>query len=81
MITTDHSGIPDIFTDAVNGHQVPTRSVEGLRAALAKAAAAPDVLARMAAANLELALRRYRPERYTADLIGIMARVRGEGVA
>ena len=37
VITTNHSGIPDVFRDGTNGFQVETRSVADLRAALERA--------------------------------------------
>jgi glycosyltransferase involved in cell wall biosynthesis len=41
VITTDHSGIPDVFRGDVNGFQVAARSVTELRIAIQRAAAKP----------------------------------------
>ena len=64
VITTDHSGIPDVFRGDVNGFQVATRSVSDLRSAIERAAADPEVLHRMALTNLEIARTRYRTSQY-----------------
>ena len=60
VITTDHSGIPDVFRDGVNGFQVAPRSVTDLRKAIERAAAEPGTLRRMAGTNLETARAHYR---------------------
>ena len=77
VITTDHSGIPDVFRDGVNGFQVARRSVEELHLALARAAGTPDTLRRMAATNLATALATYRAsafQRGVLDIIDSVAR-------
>ena len=72
VITTDHSGIPDIFRDGTNGLQVTPRSAAALRAAIEKAVAAPDVLRRMAHTNLTTALATYRTSQYQQTLVRII---------
>jgi glycosyltransferase involved in cell wall biosynthesis len=72
VITTDHSGIFDIFTAGANGLAVAKQSVASLRAALEQALAEPQTLHRMARANHELALRSYRTTRYADELIAII---------
>jgi glycosyltransferase involved in cell wall biosynthesis len=75
VITTDHSGIFDIFTDGINGQAVAKQSATSLRSAIEQALEQPQSLQRMAKANHELALRSYRTARYTDDLIAIIARL------
>lgn len=72
VITTDHSGIFDIFEPNVNGYQVAKASATALRAAIERAIAEPDRLHAMARANCEMARERYRTSRHTRELVGIM---------
>jgi glycosyltransferase involved in cell wall biosynthesis len=72
VITTDHSGIPDVFRGDVNGFQVAPRSVADLRSAIERAAAEPEVLRRMALTNLETARTRYRTSEYQRAVIQII---------
>lgn len=73
VITTDHSGIGDIFSDGVNGLQVEIRSPESLSASLEAAIANPRGLAHMAATNLATASQRYRTSLFNARLLAIVA--------
>ena len=72
VITTDHSGIPDIFTDGTNGFQVTPRSVADLREAIERAVREPAELRRMAHANLAAARDRYRTRHYQDALLQII---------
>lgn len=75
VITTDHSGIFDIFSDGANGLAVAKESVAALRSAIEQALERPHDLHRMARDNHQLALRSYRTTRYTDDLLAILARL------
>ncbi len=79
VITTDHSGIRDVFQDEVNGFQVAPRSVADLRLALKRAVAEPVRLRSMAATNLSIALASYRTSAYKNALVQIIHSVAGEG--
>jgi len=78
VITTDHSGIRDVFRDEVNGFQVKERSATDLRRAIERAAAEPERLRGIATANLRTATVSYRTAGYRTALIAIIAAV-GEG--
>jgi glycosyltransferase involved in cell wall biosynthesis len=72
VITTNHSGIGDVFVDGVNGYLVEKKSADSLRSALEKALRRPAELHAFAKANHAAALSKYRAERYTADLLNIL---------
>lgn len=72
VITTDHSGIYDVFTDGVNGYEVEKRSSLALRSTIEKAVANPQLLYAMALANYNTALRQYRTDHYNSRLIRIV---------
>ena len=72
VITTNHSGIGDIFADGVNGYVVEERSADSLHGAIEKALRRPADLLAFAKTNHAAALGKYRPGRYTADLLKIM---------
>ena len=72
MITTDHSGIGDIFVGGVNGLEVEPRSPSDLRAALQEAVNHIDTMRAMALANHAEADRKYRTREFTATLMSII---------
>jgi glycosyltransferase involved in cell wall biosynthesis len=75
VITTDHSGIRDVFHDEVNGFEVAMRSVVDVREAIERAVAQPECLHRMAITNLKAALERHRTDIYARALVTIVERV------
>lgn len=75
VITTDHSGIFDVFADQVNGYAVEKKSFTALKSAIEKAIAMPQQLCAMAITNFEAASALYRTSRHTRDLVGIVAAV------
>ena len=75
VVTTDHSGIFDVFDPGVNGMAVEQRSVDSLRAALQQALESPAELERMALANLERAQREFRVGTYNGRLLEVLRRV------
>jgi glycosyltransferase involved in cell wall biosynthesis len=77
VVTTDHSGIFDTFTDGVNGIAVEKQSAPSLAAAFRRIIADPQALAPVAATNLAHAKARFTTDRYTKDLLAIIARVAG----
>jgi glycosyltransferase involved in cell wall biosynthesis len=72
VITTDHSGIGDVFRDGENGFQVAKRSVGDLAGALARAAADPEALRAMAHTNRDMAQLHYRTRIYNERLTRII---------
>lgn len=68
VITTNHSGIRDVFTDGINGFEVPIRSAGSIRSAIERIASDPAVLAPIAAANLRTAGECYRASIYNQSL-------------
>ena len=76
VITTDHSGIPDIFTDHVNGYSVEKRSVNSLTSAIEYAITAPDRLLEFALTNNSTATQKYRTERFCRQVINIIESVK-----
>ncbi|MBK7250108.1 MAG: glycosyltransferase family 4 protein [Gammaproteobacteria bacterium] len=75
VITTDHSGIPDVFTDGVNGYEVEKRSAAALRRAIVRALTMPEDLHSMATANLRAAQLRFRTSIYARELVRIVSEV------
>jgi glycosyltransferase involved in cell wall biosynthesis len=75
VLTTDHSGIFDVFADGVNGYAVVPEDVGSLAAALERAVTGPDALATIAKANLETAKHCYRADIYAAKLVSIISKV------
>ena len=72
VITTDHSGIGDVFRDGVNGLQVGKRSVSDLQRAITTAVGHRELLHRMAATNLHAAETKYRTSDYRTALMTII---------
>lgn len=75
VITTDHSGIRDVFRDKVNGFQVAKTSVADLRRAIERALAEPELLRRMAVTNLKAAQKNYTTALYRKALSSIIESV------
>lgn len=72
VITTDHSGILDVFDDGINGYCVEMRSAESLAQAIRRAAVDPAAVRAMARANLRIASECYRTGHYTATLMRLL---------
>ena len=77
VITTGHSGIPDVFTDHVNGLLVKTRSVDSIQSAMVAAVEGPLKMLDVALHNREVAELSYRASRYTADVERVFHSIRG----
>jgi glycosyltransferase involved in cell wall biosynthesis len=69
VITTDHSGIRDIFSDGKNGLLVAKRSATDIKLALEQAVGEPLRLLQMALHNSQIAMSNYRTVDYCARLI------------
>ncbi|HUL74549.1 MAG TPA: glycosyltransferase family 4 protein [Vicinamibacterales bacterium] len=74
VITTAHSGIPDVFRDGVNGYVVQAQSSEAIRQVLEKIARDPRPLVTMALTNRDMASERFRTETYQSSLTRILER-------
>jgi glycosyltransferase involved in cell wall biosynthesis len=72
VITTNHSGICDIFTGGANGYEVPKRSPSGLAAAIRDAVSKRECLLPIAAENLRAAQTNYRTVTYNSKLMAII---------
>lgn len=77
VITTNHSGIRDVFRPEVNGFEVAKRSVADLRSAIERALAEPDCLRQMATHNLQTAVVNYRASEHIRALARILGSVAG----
>lgn len=71
VITTDHSGIFDTFSDGVNGIAVEKMSSISLRDAFSKIALDPQAIKPAALNNMEKAKREFTKQRYIDDLLTI----------
>jgi glycosyltransferase involved in cell wall biosynthesis len=72
VVTTEHSGIPEVFTDGVNGFAVKPRSADSVRQALELIARDPRRLVEIAVANRNVAHERYRTGAYLSALTAIL---------
>jgi glycosyltransferase involved in cell wall biosynthesis len=72
VLTTDHSGIYDIFDPAKAGFSVHKRSPASIKDALEQALRQPQRLAAMARHNHALASQEYRTDRYNLSLMRIL---------
>jgi len=73
VITTLHSGIPDVFTNEVNGFAVLPRSPESIREELIRISEKTDKLFNIAVSNRNTAFQRYRTAIFTESLERIMS--------
>ena len=72
VITTDHSGIYDVFTDGVNGFGVSKKSYLSLKYAIEKAIESPTLLRNFAMNNLNAAKNNYTTDNYNSNLMTII---------
>jgi glycosyltransferase involved in cell wall biosynthesis len=75
VMTTDHSGIRDVFRDGVNGVQVEKRSPASIAAALTRLLSDPASLRPVGFANRREADLKYRTSTYTAALDAVLRSV------
>lgn len=72
VLTTDHSGIFDVFTPGKNGWVVEKRSSESIRNALMICVHNQEEMAAAGRLNAQLARKEYTTSRYNADLLRII---------
>ena len=72
VITTDHSGIYDVFTDQVNGFSVIKKDTNSLKTVIVDAIKSPELLEKMAMNNLLTAQKNYKTEIYNTKLMQIV---------
>ncbi len=72
VITTDHSGIYDVFTDQVNGFSVIKKDTNSLKTVIVDAIKSPELLEKMAMNNLLTAQKNYTTEIYNTKLMQIV---------
>lgn len=72
VMTTDHSGILDVFSHGRNGYCVEKRSAVSIRRAIERAVAEPDALCSMALHNHSEAAELYRTDHYNVRLLRIV---------
>jgi len=75
VITTDHSGIRDVFAPEANGFEVAKRSSTDLAAAIERAIASPGTLHAMATTNVRTAELKYRTSTYNANMLRVIESV------
>ena len=71
VITTNHSGIPDVFSNGTNGFEVEKKSADSIRDVLQQIIDKPEQLLPLAISNRNVALEKYRTSVYTASLIRV----------
>jgi glycosyltransferase involved in cell wall biosynthesis len=76
VVTTNHSGIKDVFKDGVNGFEVQKRSADSIKSVLEQIISSPERLLPMAITNKETAYDKYRTSIYQASLMGIIEGIR-----
>jgi len=75
VITTDHSGIRDVFAHEANGFEVAKRSSTDLAAAIRRAIGSPGTLHAIAATNFRTAELKYRTSTYNANMLRVIESV------
>tara|TARA_B100001971_G_C18176955_1_gene530470 strand:- start:127 stop:1212 length:1086 start_codon:yes stop_codon:yes gene_type:complete len=72
VITTNHSGIPDIFCDKVNGFEVLKKSVNSLKLVIEEIIKNNDSLVETAISNRNVAYNKYRTSIYNTSLTNVI---------
>lgn len=72
VITTYHSGIPEVFTDKINGIVVEKKSVDSIKVAIEHCVINRTKLIDTAIFNRNIASRKYRTEIYCSSLLNII---------
>lgn len=71
VITTNHSGIPYIFTDKINGYIVESRSAESIKRVLKEILLNKNILENIAFTNRDEALLKYRTSIFQDSIMKI----------
>lgn len=72
VLTTDHSGIGDIFTDKVNGYRVEKKSSESIRSTIEYIVRHRNELLPIGTFNRKIAQEKYRTSIYNTSLMKII---------
>lgn len=72
VITTNHSGIKDVFKNKLNGFEVEPKSVDSLRNLITQVVSESGSLMSIALANHQIAVDHYRTSNYNASLMKII---------
>lgn len=72
VITTDHSGIRDVFKDKINGYEVQKRSANSIRLVIEQIIEKKENLFSIASFNRKIAHDKYRTFNYNASLLRII---------
>jgi glycosyltransferase involved in cell wall biosynthesis len=72
VVTTAHSGIPDVFEGEKNGVLVQARSPQSIAAALERVSREPRLVRRCALTNARVARRLYTRRRHLERLVGVL---------
>lgn len=72
VVTTDHSGILDIFEDKVNGYQVAKQSVDELSRVLSNIVENPQELLAFSLRNRQIAERKFRVSIFNQTMSGLI---------
>lgn len=75
VISSDHSGIPFIFTNKKNGYMVTKKSVQSIKEAIEMALINKNKLEQIAVANKNEALEKYRTSIYQDSILKIFKHV------
>lgn len=75
VITTDHSGIPDVFRNGVNGFEVQKMSSDSIKSMLEQILEKPEQLQPIAIFNRKIAYEKYRTSIYNASLSKIFENI------
>lgn len=68
VVTTDHSGIGDVFRDSINGYQVQKKSIDSLKRILEQILLNNENLVDIALSNLITAQNQYRASIYKSSM-------------
>lgn len=72
VITTYHSGIPDVFADGVNGYAVEKKSAESIAGVIRRIIADPQALVDIGVRNRHIAYNRFRTSIYGDSLTKVL---------
>ncbi len=73
VITTSHSGIPEVFSNGLNGFEVEKRSPESIRNVLESIILNSDQLVHLALQNRNYAYENYRTEIYEKNMMKVVS--------
>lgn len=80
VITTDHSGIFDTFSNGVNGYSVEKKSAAALRELFGQLANRKEEMRKIAHLNLDHAKANFTTERFLCDMRNIIGEVKNRAI-